>query len=133
MANTIPDNFKDLLEDKTVAFANLATVMPDGTPQVTPIWFDTAGDKIRINSARGRVKDRNIEKNPNVALSIVDPQNPYRHIAIRGKIVSTTEQGARDHINKLAKKYVGKDVYPGPPNETRVMYEIEPTSVSTMG
>jgi PPOX class probable F420-dependent enzyme len=131
--NQIPDQFKDLLSNNQ-AFAHLATVMPDGSPQVTPVWFDFTGGKIRVNTARGRVKDRNMHKNSKVALSIIDPANPYRHIAIRGHIAAETEQGADAHIDSLAKKYLGKDKYPfARPGEQRVIFEIEPDSVSAMG
>ncbi len=133
MATTIPGNYLDLLTQKT-SFAHLATIMPDGSPQVTPVWFDYDNGKIRVNTARGRVKDRNMTQNARVALSILDPDNPYRHIAIRGTIAKITEQGADDHIDSLTKKYLGKDKYPfRGANEVRVIYEIEPTSVSTMG
>jgi PPOX class probable F420-dependent enzyme len=133
MATKIPDNFLDILTKKK-AFADLATVMPDGSPQVTPVWFDYTNGKIRVNTARGRVKDRNMTKNARVALSIVDPDNPYRHIAIRGEIVRVSEEGADDHIDSLAQKYLGKPKYPNRrPGEVRVTYEIEPLSISTMG
>ena len=93
MAQTkIPASFMDIVNDKK-SFAHLATLMPDGTPQVTPVWFDMAGDKIRVNTARGRIKDRNMQKNAAVALSIIDPENPYRHIAIRGRISNISSQG----------------------------------------
>src|SRR5213080_4676346 len=101
---TLPPDFLDLVTTKK-AFADLATVMPDGSPQVTPIWFDFTGGKIRINTARGRVKDRNMSKNARVALAIMDPDNAYRHIQIRGRISNVTEQGADQHIDSLAKKY----------------------------
>lgn len=133
MATTIPEKFMDLFSDGTHAYANLATVMADGSPQVTPVWFDLADGRIRVNSARGRVKDKNMERDGRVALAISDPANPYRHLAIRGKVVNITEEGARAHIDKLAKKYMGADTYPGPPTETRVIYEIELVSVSAMG
>jgi PPOX class probable F420-dependent enzyme len=123
----------DLVNQKK-SFANLATVMPDGTPQVTPVWFDMSGDHIRVNTARGRVKDRNMQKNAAVALAILDPDNAYRHIAVRGRVTNVTEQGADAHIDSLAKKYLGKDQYPfRRPGEVRVIYEIEPTSVRVMG
>lgn len=129
----VPASFQDLMTQKK-SFAHLATLMPDGTPQVTPVWFDTAGDKIRINTARGRRKDGNMQKEAAVALSILDPDNPYRHIAIRGRVVHVTESGADAHIDALAKKYLGQDQYPWRrPGEVRVIYEIEPTSVATMG
>lgn len=129
----IPEKYLDLFGDKK-AFACLATVMPDGSPQVTPIWFDFTGGKLRINTARGRVKDRNMTQNAVVALAILDPDNPYRYVQIRGRVALITEEGADAHINSLAKKYMGVDTYPySRPGEVRVMYEIEPTSVQAMG
>ena len=132
MAAEIPAGFRDLLSKK--AFAHLATLMSDGSPQVSPIWFDADGRYIRINSAKGRVKDRNMRRDPHVALSIIDPDNPYRHVALRGKVVEITERGADAHIDTLAKKYLGLDRYPNrQPGEVRVIYKIEPLSVATMG
>jgi PPOX class probable F420-dependent enzyme len=132
-SKTIPANCMDLMTEKK-AFANLGTLMPDGTPQVTPVWFDFANGRVRINTARGRVKDRNMQKNGAVALAILDPDNPYRHLAIRGRVVKTSEEGADAHIDALAKKYLGKDKYPfRQAGEVRVIYEIEPTSVTAMG
>jgi PPOX class probable F420-dependent enzyme len=132
MAATIPDKFKDLLQKK--AFASLATLMPDGSPQVTPVWFDVDGGHIRVNSAKGRVKDRNMRRAPRVALAILDPDNPYRHVAVRGRVVDVTEQGADAHIDALAKKYLGQDRYPGrAPGEVRVIYRIVPERVTVMG
>ena len=132
MAATIPDTYKDLFQKK--AFAHLATVMPDGSPQVTPVWFDVEDGLIRVNSARGRVKDRNMRRTPKVALSIIDPDNPYRYLGILGRVVDMTEQGADAHIDALAKKYIGQDRYPWrQPGEVRVTYKIEPERVSSMG
>ena len=129
----VPAGFLDIMTQKK-SFAHLATLMPDGTPQVTPVWFDMNGDRVRVNTARGRQKDRNMQKHGEVALSVTDPDNPYRHIAIRGRIVNVTENGADAHIDSLAKKYLGQDKYPyRQPNEKRVIYEIEPTVVNTMG
>jgi PPOX class probable F420-dependent enzyme len=130
MSNIIPDNFRDLFQKK--AFGQLATIMEDGTPQVTPVWLDFDGTHVRVNSAKGRVKDRNMRRNPSVAISLMDPDNPYRHLDVRGKVVDITETGAREHIDSLAKKYLGKDKYPVP-NEVRVIYKIKPERVSTMG
>jgi PPOX class probable F420-dependent enzyme len=131
--NTVPASFDDLMTQKK-ALAHLATLMPDGTPQVTPVWFEYTGDRIRVNSARGRVKDRNMQQNAAVALSIVDPDNAYRHVAIRGRIAKITEEGADAHIDLLAKKYLGADKYPfARPGEVRAIYEIVPISVATMG
>ncbi len=129
----IPPGFMDIMTQKK-SFAHLATLMPDGAPQVTPVWFDMSGDRIRVNTARGRQKDRNMQKNAQVALSVTDPDNPYRHVAIRGRIAEITEEGADAHIDSLAKKYLGQDKYPfRRPDEKRVIYEIEPTTVRTMG
>lgn len=134
MSNTkVPASFMDIMTQKK-SYAHLATLMPDGTPQVTPVWFDMSGDRVRVNTARGRVKDRNMQKNAAVALSVTDPDNPYRHVAIRGRIANITEEGADAHIDSLAKKYLDQDKYPfARPGEVRVIYEIEPTSVSAMG
>jgi PPOX class probable F420-dependent enzyme len=129
----IPNEFLDLLTQKK-AFANLATVMPDGSPQVTPVWVDYKDGKVLINTARGRIKDRNMSADPRVALSISDPDNPYRHIQIRGRVTNIVEKGAAEHIDKMAKKYLGKDKYPyNQPGDVRVIFEIEPLSCSTMG
>lgn len=128
----IPAAFRDLLEQKK-AFANLATIMPDGSPQVTPVWFDYAGGAIRVNTAKGRTKARNMKEGSPVALAILDPDNAYRYIQIRGRVRRVTEQGASAHIDSLAKKYLGKDKYPfAQPGEVRVMFEIEPRAVQTM-
>lgn len=130
----IPEKYRDLLAYEKKSFAHLATVQPDGTPQVTPVWFDTIDGKVRVNSALGRVKTRNMKENGAVALAISDPANPYRYIQIRGKVTRVTEEGADAHIDALAKKYLDKDKYPfGAPGEKRVMFEIEPESVQGMG
>lgn len=130
---TIPDQYLDLLQQKK-AFAHLATVMPDGSPQVTPVWFDYPGALVRVNTAQGRVKARNMQEGARVALSIIDPDNPYRYIQVRGRVKRVTEAGADAHIDSLAKKYLGKDKYPwASPGEVRLTIEIEPTSVSAMG
>lgn len=130
----IPEKFADLVDPKKKSFAHLATVMPDGSPQVTPVWFDMEGGKVRVNTARGRVKEKNMKKGSWVAMAIMDPENPYRYIQIRGTVTNVTEQGADQHIDSLAKKYLGQDKYPfRAPGEVRVIYEIEPTSISTNG
>jgi len=132
MAQQVPEKYADLLSKK--AFANLGTLNQDGSPQVTPVWVDYDGKHIRINSARGRVKDKNMRRDPRVALAIQDPENPYRYLEIRGNVVEVTEKGADEHINSLAKKYLGKDVYPfRQPGEQRVLYKIEPKKFSAMG
>jgi PPOX class probable F420-dependent enzyme len=132
MGAVIPESYRDLVEKKS--FAHLATLMPDGGPQVTPVWFEYDGTHILVNSAKGRVKDRNMRRDPRVALAISDPENPYRHVAVRGKVVEITETGADQHIDRLAKKYLGKDKYPSRrPGEIRVIYKIRPERVATMG
>ena len=132
MADVIPEKYRDLFQKK--AFANLATLMPDGRPQVTPVWCDYDGQYVIINTARGRRKDRNMERDPRVSLAIVDPDNPYRYLEVRGKVAEITEEGANQHINKMAKKYMGVDQYPlGQPGEVRVLFKIEPEHVSAMG
>lgn len=129
----IPEGYLDLL-NKKITFANVATVMKDGSPQVTPVWFDYTGSKIRINTARGRVKARTLKEGTRVAIAIMDPENPYRYVQVRGRVASVTENAANAHIDSLAKKYLGKDKYPfSQPGEVRVMYEIEPTSAQGMG
>jgi PPOX class probable F420-dependent enzyme len=132
MAATIPEKYRDLFSKQ--AFAHLGTVMPDGSPQVTPVWVDYDGNHIRVNTAKGRVKDRNMRRNKKVALSITDPENPYRHVTVRGEVEDITEQGADAHIDSLAKKYLGKDKYPfRQPGEVRVIYKIRPEKVAAMG
>ena len=132
MAGAIPDQFKDLFSK--AAFAHLATLMPDGRAQVTPVWCDFDGTNVRVNSAKGRVKDKNMRSNKQVALSVQDPENPYRYLAMRGEVVEIAEEGADAHIDSLAKKYLGKDKYPfRGPGEVRVIYKIKPVNVHTMG
>jgi PPOX class probable F420-dependent enzyme len=132
MAGVLPEQYLDLFAKKAVA--NLATLMPDGSPQVTPVWVDYDGVHIRVNSARGRQKDKNMKRNPMVSMALSDPENPFRYLEVRGRVVEITEEGASEHIDALAKKYLGVDDYPGrAPGEVRVMYKIEPLRVSFMG
>ncbi|HBY09350.1 MAG TPA: PPOX class F420-dependent oxidoreductase [Chloroflexi bacterium] len=129
----IPEKFQDLFADETKAFLFLATTMSDGSPQVTPVWFNTDGEHILINSAKGRTKDRNMRSHPRVAVAIADPANPYRYIQLRGEVVEITEVGGREHINALSLKYRGEAVYSGSPEETRVTYKIRIGKAQTMG
>ena len=132
MAEQVPEKYADLFQKK--AFANLGTLMQDGSPQVTPVWVDYDGKHVRVNSALGRVKDKNIRRDPRVSLSIQDPENPYRYVEIRGKVVDITQNGADEHINSLSQKYLGNPVYPyRKPGEVRVLYKIEPEKFSSMG
>ena len=125
----VPKSYLDLLSDGVRALAYLATLMPDGTPQVTPVWFDTDGDCILLNSSRGRVKDRNMRSRPAVALVIQDPRAGDRYIQIRGHVVSVTELGASDHLDRLSMKYRGRHLKPAS-GQVRVTYTIAPDSVS---
>jgi PPOX class probable F420-dependent enzyme len=131
--SAIPEGYNDLFTTKK-AFANLATLNADGTPQVTPVWFDWDGSRLRINTAKGRVKDKNLRRAPTVALSIMDPDNPYRYVQVRGKVAAVTESGADAHIDSLAKKYLGQDRYPyRKQDEVRVIFTITPDRVQTVG
>src|SRR5207248_5507398 len=132
MSQVIPEKYRDLFQKR--AFASLGTLMPDGTPQVTPVWVDFDGEHVIFNSARGRQKDRNVRRDPRVAMAIIDPDNPYRYMEIRGRVAEITEHGADDHIDKMAKKYLGADKYPyRTASEQRVMFKIQPEHTSMMG
>ena len=127
----IPDSHLDLIKDETKAIALLATLMKDGSPQLTPVWFNMDGEYILINSAQGRVKDRNMRREPRVAITILDPADYYRYIQIRGRVIEMTTDGAREHINTLSKKYTGRDKFtPGSEEEIRVTYKILPEFIS---
>jgi PPOX class probable F420-dependent enzyme len=131
--SAVPEAYSDLLTTKK-AFASLATLNADGTPQVTPVWFDWDGSRLRINPAKGRLKDKNLRRTPAVALSIMDPDNPYRYVQVRGRVAAVTESGADAHIDALSKKYLGQDRYPyRKPGEVRVIFTIAPDRVQTMG
>lgn len=134
MAATIPEKFVELVTEK-VAFAVLGTVMPDGSPQTTPIWFDYRDGRIRINTAQGRRKERNLNADPRVALAIMDPSNPYRYLQVRGRVVKrVVGEEAEVHIDALAKKYLNQERYPlRRSGETRITYEIAIDSCQTMG
>ena len=131
----IPESYLDLLERPVVV--SLATVNPDGQPQVTPVWVDYDGEYVRINSARGRRKVANMEQRPRVTVLAIDPDDPHRWMEIRGKVEQITEEGAVDHINKLSAKYRGEpDYYKNNPRrgkETRVIFKIRPTRVVAEG
>lgn len=132
MAKSIPASHADILDKK--AFAHFTTLMPDGSPQTSPVWVDHQDGLILVNTASGRVKDKNVQRDKRVAISVTDPDNPYRCLMIRGKVTKITHDGAEEHIDKMAKKYIDQDKYPWrAPNEKRVLYYIEPESVATMG
>jgi PPOX class probable F420-dependent enzyme len=129
---TIPASHADLLKEKK-AFANLATLNADGSPQVTPVWVDFDGTHVLVNTAKGRVKTKNLEREPRVALAISEPENPYRYLGIQGRVTEITESGADAHIDKMAHKYMGKDYPFRQPGEVRVIVKIAPDKVHTNG
>jgi len=127
MAEKIPENALDIVNKP--ALAHLATLMPNEVPQVTPVWFDYDGTYIRINTGKGRRKEKNMEERPQVGLDVVDPDNPFHWISIRGRVSEITEIGAIEHINKLSRKYTGHEYEGFQPGEVRVMCKIVPDRV----
>jgi PPOX class probable F420-dependent enzyme len=124
----IPESHRDLFTKP--AFGHFTTLMADGAPQVTPVWCDFADGFVLINTAKGRLKERNVRRDPRVALEISDPANPYRYVQIRGRVVEFDEKTADTHINKMAKKYLNADTYPfRQPGEVRVLLKIRPEKV----
>ena len=124
----ISDELAKLFLEKNLAF--LATLMKDGSPQITPTWVDLENNTVLINTAEGRVKQRNVTRDPRVAVSIADQHNVYNMVTIRGRVMEQTTKGADEHIDKLAKKYLGVDKYPfRSPNEKRVILKIKPEKI----
>ena len=131
-AAEIPESHAHILESKALLY--LALTLKDGTPQVSPVWFDTEGGLIRINSAKGRLKDKIMRARPAVAAAIVDPEHPFSWIQIRGSVVEFTEEGAEAHIDRLANKYLGMKTYQNRvAGQVRVLYKIRPEKIFTMG
>lgn len=130
----IPEEYVDLFTEKQ-AFAHLATLLPDGTPHVTPVWVGYDGEYVLVNTARGRRKERNVRGNPEVGLSVIDPEDPYRYVSVRGVVEEVTTEGAVEHINQLARRYMGVEEYPnlGEEGGERVVIRIRPDHVSTGG
>ena len=126
---SVPADLRDLLADETRSIAFLATLMPDGSPQLTPVWFNTEGEYLLVNSAKGRVKDKNMRARPQVAVSIMAMNDMYRYIQLRGEVVEIDEEGGADHIHALSQKYRGQ-MYDIPAGETRVTYKIKLDDVS---
>jgi len=127
----IPKSHQDLVEDEKRAFAHLATIMKDGSPQITTVWFNTDGNYILINSLKGRVKVENMRERPKVAMIIPDPKDPYRYLQIKGRVEEITTAVAREHIDVLAGKYIGTAHYKGfHHGDVRIIYKILPESVS---
>ena len=130
MGVKLPQNAVKLIEAKN--FAHLATLLRDGSPHVAPVWVDHDGDIILINTAVGRVKHKNIMKDPRVGISITDQNNPYERVEIRGRVISETREGADEHIDKLANKYTGAKKYEkSSPDEKRIILKIEPLHISS--
>lgn len=128
MAKKLTERVIKLIDGKN--FAYLATLLPDGSPHVTPMWVDHEGDTLLMNTAIGRIKQRNITRDPRVSITVVDSNNPYDRIIIHGRVVSQTEQGAEAHIDKLAKKYTGANKYQkASPSEKRIIIKIEPLRI----
>lgn len=129
----IPEDRRDLFEGET--FAHFATVLPDGTPHVTPVWIDYDGEHVLVNTARGRQKERNVRENRRVGLSITDPDDPYRYVSVQGEVVEVTEEGAVEQIDELARQYMDVEEYPhhGEERGPRVLIRIRPETVTPSG
>ncbi|MEA2207924.1 MAG: hypothetical protein QOF54_401 [Solirubrobacteraceae bacterium] len=128
MSATIDGRAEELLKGKN--FANVATLRRDGSVQVAPVWVDVQGGQAVVNSAKGRAWPTNLERDPRVTVSVQNMENPYEYVEIRGRVVEQTTEGADEHINSLAKKYLGQDEYPyRQPGEQRVIIRIEPEHV----
>jgi PPOX class probable F420-dependent enzyme len=129
MTVSVPQDYMDLVSDDVRAFAVLAVVRSDGSPHATPVWFDMEGDLFRVNTARGRVKDYAMHAGRPVALTILDPENPYRYMMVRADLVEETEEGAAEHIAHLALKYRGVEEYDISEGMVRVIYKLEPITI----
>lgn len=122
----VPEEYNDLLAPETKAFAFLATLMPDGSPQLTPLWFTTDGDFLYVNTAKGRIKDKNMRARPEVAVVLMNTDQPYRYVQIRGEVVEVVEDGeAIEHTHELSRKYTGRP-FDIPEGQTRMMFKIKP-------
>ena len=132
MSSFFPEKYRDLLQKK--ALGAFTTLMPDGSPQTTPVWVDYRDGEIWVNTAVGRQKDRNVRRDPRVALAIVDPENAYRYVGVRGRVTEITQDGADAHIDQMAHKYLGLEKYPyRNPSEQRVIFKISIEKTETMG
>lgn len=128
-ASLIPERLQPILSNEVRAFASLALVRKDGTPHVSPVWFEWDGEHIIINTARDRVKDNILKRRPVVSMSIQDPADPYRYLLITGRVVDETEEGGFEHICDLQQKYHGNRDYPKIPGQVRVIYKVRPEHV----
>ena len=130
--SVIPEQYSDLLD--STALAHIATIGPKGNPQSTPVWFGWDGQHILFSQTKGRQKYRNVRRDPAIALSIVDPSNPFRYLEVRGKVVAIDEDKNNQFIDSMAKKYMGQDKYPfHQPGDERVIIVVEPEHTSHMG
>ncbi len=131
-SSRIPEGYEDLLE--TTALVHVATIGPDGEPQNNPVWFDWDGEHVKFSQTKTRQKYRNVSRDPRLALSIVDPENPYRYIEIRGEVTKVEEDPDNDFINAMANKYLGLDEYPyHQPGDERIVVYVEPEHTTQMG
>ena len=128
----IPKGYRDLLE--TTALIHVATIGPDGEPQSNPVWFDWDGEHVKFSQTKTRQKYRNVGRDPRIAVSIVDPENPYRYLEVRGKVTEIEEDPDLDFINAMSKKYLGMDEYPNhQPGDERVVLYVKPEHTTQMG
>ena len=131
ISRELTDSAVNLFKGKNFGF--IASIMKDGSPQLTPVWIDYDGQFLLVNTAEGRTKQKNFDRDPRVAISVVDQNNPYNMVSIRGKVVQQTTDGADEHIDKLAKKYLGVDKYPlRNPDEKRIILKIKPEKIFHM-
>ena len=132
MPQTISPGFKQLMREP--AYCQLATLMPDGSPQNTQVWVETDGEYILVVTAEGRQKVKNVRRDPRVALNVFDPTNAFRIASVRGRVVDVTTEGADRLIDELAKKYLNEDAYPfRQPGEVRLTIKIAPEKINEMG
>lgn len=124
----IPAEYQDLFEKRSFAF--VATLLPDGASHVTPTWVDFDGEHVLVNTVRDNRKDKNVQRDPRITLAIADPENPYRYLSVRGEVVERREEGAREHLDRLAERYTGQPRYPGPGDQHRVVLAVRPDAVS---
>lgn len=129
--SSIPTEFQDLFEKQT--FAHVATLTPEGIPHVTPVWVDYDADRVLVNTERGRRKERNVQQNPKVGASMTDPDDRYRALSVLGEVDEVTEEGAREHIDELARRYTDYDEYQPTIQTSRVLLKIRPDEVIAHG
>jgi PPOX class probable F420-dependent enzyme len=128
ISREITDSAINLFRGKNFGF--IASLMNDGSPQLTPVWIDYDGQFLLVNTAEGRTKQKNFARDPRVAISVIDQNNPYNMVSIRGKVVQQTSNGADEHIDRLAKRYLGVDKYPfRAPDEKRIILKIKPEKI----